>query len=128
MAPAVTAVPMCTRPQGDERGLGHLPGTTILNRLYDKGLVDDGFMLEVLASHTNVVTQRGFDERGYGGFNPYALGFAMFSDLRRICEAPTDEDRAGSRTSPDATGGRCSTSRCATSETSRSSRSTCRPV
>ena len=59
---------------------------TILNRLYDKGLVDDGFMLEVLQSHTNVVTQRGFDEQGYGGMNPYALGFAMMSDLRRICE------------------------------------------
>ncbi len=67
---------------------------TILNRLYDKGLVDDGFMIECLASHTNVVAQRGFDERGYSGFNPYALGFAMFSDIRRICEAPTDEDRA----------------------------------
>ena len=26
--------------------------------------------------------------------NPYALGFAIFSDLRRMCEAPTDEDRA----------------------------------
>lgn len=67
---------------------------TILNRLYDKGLVDDGFMIEVLASHTNVIAQRGFDERGYGGINPYALGFAMFSDIRRICEQPTDEDRA----------------------------------
>jgi len=66
---------------------------TILNRLYDKGLVTDGLMLEVLASHTNVVSQRGFDERGYGGFNPYALGFAMFRDIRRICEEPTDEDR-----------------------------------
>ncbi len=66
---------------------------TILQRLYDKGLVDDGFMLEVLASHTNVITQRGFDERGYGGMNPYALGFAMFSDIRRICENPTAEDR-----------------------------------
>ncbi|HWS76284.1 MAG TPA: SpoVR family protein, partial [Quisquiliibacterium sp.] len=53
---------------------------TILNRLYEKGLADDGFMLECLASHTNVVAQRGFDERGYGGANPYALGFAMFSD------------------------------------------------
>ena len=30
----------------------------------------------------------------YSGINPYALGFAMFSDIRRICEAPTDEDRA----------------------------------
>jgi stage V sporulation protein R len=66
---------------------------TLLNRLYDKGLCDDGFMIECLASHTNVVAQRGFDEPGYGGFNPYALGFAMFSDIRRICEAPTEEDR-----------------------------------
>jgi spore cortex formation protein SpoVR/YcgB (stage V sporulation) len=66
---------------------------TLLHRLFDKGLVDAGFMLEVLASHTNVTTQRGFDQRGYGGINPYALGFAMMSDLKRICEAPTDEDR-----------------------------------
>ncbi|MGK3879492.1 SpoVR family protein, partial [Enterococcus faecium] len=26
--------------------------------------------------------------------NPYALGFAMYTDIKRICEAPTDEDRA----------------------------------
>jgi stage V sporulation protein R len=66
---------------------------TLLNRLYDKGQVEDGFMLEVLASHTNVISQRGFDERGYGGLNPYALGFAMMTDIRRICENPNDEDR-----------------------------------
>ena len=66
---------------------------TLLNRLYDKGKVDDGFMLEVLTSHTNVITQRGFDERGYGGLNPYALGFMMMSDIRRICESPSAEDR-----------------------------------
>jgi spore cortex formation protein SpoVR/YcgB (stage V sporulation) len=66
---------------------------TLLNRLYDKKLVTDGFMLEVLSSHTNVITQRGFDQRGYGGINPYALGFAMFTDLRRMCEAPTPEDQ-----------------------------------
>ncbi len=66
---------------------------TLLNRLYDRGFVDDAFMLEVLQSHTNVVAQRGYDERGYSGINPYALGFAMFSDLRRICEDPSPEDR-----------------------------------
>jgi len=66
---------------------------TILNRLHEKGLVTDGFMMEFLQSHTNVVSQRGFDERGYGGINPYALGFAMMQDIRRICESPTDEDR-----------------------------------
>jgi spore cortex formation protein SpoVR/YcgB (stage V sporulation) len=66
---------------------------TLLHRMFDKAQVDSGFMLEALASHTNVVTQRGFDQRGYGGLNPYALGFAMMCDIRRICEAPTQEDR-----------------------------------
>ena len=67
---------------------------TLLNRLYDKRMVDDAFMFEFLHHHTNVVSQRGFDEKGYHGINPYALGFAMMQDLRRICEKPTDEDRA----------------------------------
>jgi stage V sporulation protein R len=65
---------------------------TILNRLYELGLADDGFMLEWLHVHTNVVAQRGYDQPGYGGMNPYALGFAMFRDIRRVCEDPTAED------------------------------------
>jgi spore cortex formation protein SpoVR/YcgB (stage V sporulation) len=66
---------------------------TLLNGLYDEGLVSDGFMMEFLASHTAVVAQPGYDVPWYGGINPYALGFAMFRDIRRICEKPTDEDR-----------------------------------
>jgi stage V sporulation protein R len=66
---------------------------TILNRLHEKGLVDDGFMLEFLKSHTNVIAQPAFDSKAYSGLNPYALGFAMFRDLRRICETPDAEDR-----------------------------------
>ncbi len=66
---------------------------TLLNRLYDEGLVGDGFMIEVLQSHTNVVFQPPFDAPYYNGINPYALGFGMMQDLRRICEDPTDEDR-----------------------------------
>jgi len=66
---------------------------TLLNRLYDGGFVNDGFMIEVLQSHTNVVFQPGFDSPYYNGINPYALGFSMMRDIRRICEAPTDEDR-----------------------------------
>jgi len=50
-------------------------------------------MLEFLKTHTNVVTQPTFDSGAYGGLNPYALGFAMFADLRRICESPDAEDR-----------------------------------
>jgi stage V sporulation protein R len=66
---------------------------TILNTLYDEGLVNDAFMIEFLQSHTNVVAQPPFNSKFYSGINPYALGFAMMSDLRRICEQPTDEDR-----------------------------------
>ncbi len=66
---------------------------TLLNHLYEEGRLTDGFMLEFLQSHTNVVYQPPFHSRAYGGINPYALGFAMFQDLRRICERPTDEDR-----------------------------------
>jgi stage V sporulation protein R len=66
---------------------------TLLNHLYDEGLVGDGFMLEFLQSHTNVVTQPPYNSRQYNGINPYALGFAMWRDIRRICEEPSDEDR-----------------------------------
>jgi spore cortex formation protein SpoVR/YcgB (stage V sporulation) len=66
---------------------------TLLNTLYDEGLLTDSFMMEFLHSHTNVVYQPGYDEPWYRGINPYALGFAMWQDIRRICEAPTAEDR-----------------------------------
>jgi len=67
---------------------------TLLNRLYDLGAVNDAFMLEFLTSHTNVVAQPAYDSPYYQGINPYALGFAMMGDIRRICETPTAEDRA----------------------------------
>ncbi len=67
---------------------------TIANRLHDKGLIDDGTLMEILHSHTNVVFQPGFDDPRFSGINPYALGFAMMEDIKRICENPSDEDRA----------------------------------
>ncbi len=66
---------------------------TLLNHLYDEGLLSDGFMIEFLQSHTNVLYQPPYNSPHYSGINPYALGFAMWRDLRRICEAPTAEDR-----------------------------------
>jgi stage V sporulation protein R len=61
---------------------------TLLHEMYDEGLVTDGFMLEILTSHTGVIRQNQF-----GHINPYALGFAMYQDIKRICMEPTDEDR-----------------------------------
>lgn len=86
---------------------------TILNEAYDRGLIPDGFMMEFLSSHTGVTFQPGYDETRrivigidpktgepiyrdipiYSGINPYALGFNMFRDIRRICEHPTEEDK-----------------------------------
>jgi len=66
---------------------------TLLHTLYDEGLVNEGFMLEFLTSHTNVVAQPAFDTPYYNGINPYALGFNMFQDIKRICQNPSQEDR-----------------------------------
>jgi stage V sporulation protein R len=66
---------------------------TLMNRMYDEGLITEGSIMEFLSSHTAVIYQPPFDHPGYRGINPYALGFAIFTDLRRIAEYPTDEDR-----------------------------------
>lgn len=66
---------------------------TIVNRLYDKGLINEGTMLEILHSHTSVVFQPDFDDPRYNGINPYALGFNMMMDIKRICMEPSDEDK-----------------------------------
>jgi spore cortex formation protein SpoVR/YcgB (stage V sporulation) len=64
-----------------------------MNRLHEKGLLTDGSMLEFLHSHTSVVFQPEYDDPRYSGINPYALGFAMMDDIKRICLKPTEEDR-----------------------------------
>jgi spore cortex formation protein SpoVR/YcgB (stage V sporulation) len=66
---------------------------TLLNTLYDQGQLTDGFIMEFLSSHCNVVFQPPVTAPYYNGINPYALGFAMMRDIRRICETPTEEDR-----------------------------------
>ena len=66
---------------------------TLLNTMYDRGQLADGFMIECLSSHTNVVFQPPVTDPRYSGINPYALGFAMFTDLKRICMEPTPEDK-----------------------------------
>ncbi len=66
----------------------------VMTRLHEKGLITDGSYLEFLQSHTSVALQPNFnDPRFNGGFNPYALGYEMMHDIKRICTNPTDEDR-----------------------------------
>lgn len=61
----------------------------ILNRMYDKGLITEGALLECMTSHSGVTYQQEMSPN----FNPYALGFAIYTDIKRMCENPTDEDR-----------------------------------
>ncbi len=64
----------------------------VLHILHAQGSISDGSLMEFYASHTAVTFQPDFDSRHYSGINPYALGFAIFQDIKRICLEPTDED------------------------------------
>jgi stage V sporulation protein R len=92
--------------------------------MYDDGFLTDGVMIEWLKSHTNVIYQPPVGHKAYSGLNPYALGFAMYTDIQRICEAPTEEDRAWFPDIAGSPGCRHWTTRCATSRTRASSAST----
>jgi spore cortex formation protein SpoVR/YcgB (stage V sporulation) len=65
----------------------------IMNLLYDRSMINEGSLLEFMHSHTSVVFQPEFDDRRYYGINPYALGFGMMTDIKRIATEPTAEDR-----------------------------------
>jgi stage V sporulation protein R len=65
----------------------------VMNRLHQTEFLTDGAMMEFFQSHTGAVYQPDFDHPGYSGINPYALGFGMMEDIKRICENPTEEDR-----------------------------------
>jgi stage V sporulation protein R len=66
---------------------------TVMNRLYDRRMIDAGAMLEFIDSHTRVVFQPEFDDPRFRGLNPYWLGFGMMCDIARMCTDPTPEDR-----------------------------------
>lgn len=66
---------------------------TIINKLYDKGLLTEGAMMEFIQSHAGVTFQPDYNSKYYNGsINPYAIGFAMMRDIERMCNEPTEED------------------------------------
>lgn len=65
----------------------------IMNRLWETEQISDGHYMEFIHSHSGVLTQLPYNHKYYNGFNPYALGFDIFTDIRRICSEPTAEDR-----------------------------------
>ena len=64
----------------------------IMQTLFERGYVTEEFMLEFIDSHTSVLFQPGFDSPLYNGLNPYALGYKIYMDIKRICKEPTQED------------------------------------
>ncbi len=65
----------------------------IIHEMYDQGLIDDGAMLEFYESHTGVTRQLPYNHKYYSGINPYALGFELYKDIKRVSVNPTEEDR-----------------------------------
>lgn len=61
----------------------------IMTRLDEKNLLPPGAFMEFLSSHTAVCMQQDFSNN----INPYALGFNIFMDIKRISENPTEEDK-----------------------------------
>ena len=64
----------------------------IINKMYEEGYLDEGFMTEFYHHHSNVIYQPEFDSKYYSGLNPYTLGFNIFKDIKRMSLEPTEED------------------------------------
>jgi stage V sporulation protein R len=64
----------------------------LMNRLWEEGYIDDGSMLEFVSAHTNVLYQPSYNSPHYSGLNPYYLGFEIFTDIKRMCQHPDEED------------------------------------
>lgn len=77
----------------------------IMDEMYDMGLMDYGMEMEFKNSNAGVTyqapavrTQKGPDGKEVevlvgSDMNPYAIGYAMYCDIERICNDPTEEDR-----------------------------------
>jgi spore cortex formation protein SpoVR/YcgB (stage V sporulation) len=65
----------------------------IMEKMHENGVITDSSWMEFILSHTNVVAQSGVSYGKFRGWNPYALGYAIFNDIERICKKPTDEDK-----------------------------------
>lgn len=65
----------------------------IMNELEKRGLISADAQIAWLHLHSNVIYQPQWTDKWYDGFNPYALGFSVFKEIRRVCEEPTAEDK-----------------------------------
>jgi len=84
-------------PQGQTKNLNEGYATFchyyIMTRLEEKGILSPDAFIAFLNHHAGVIYQPTYNSRHYSGINPYALGFAMLQDVKRMCENPTAEDK-----------------------------------
>lgn len=65
----------------------------IMDALEKMGVISEDAQIAWLHLHSNVIFQPDLRSRYYdGSFNPYALGFSILNDIKRVCENPTKED------------------------------------
>lgn len=64
----------------------------VMNRLHEKGLIDNGSLMEFYALHANVIAQPQHSQ-----FNPYKLGFMIFQDIKRLAEGGEMVIKGGER-------------------------------
>ena len=73
---------------------------TLMNDLYDEGLVTEGFMMEFLQSHTGVIYQPGFETNLYDDRKAYRVGDIITIVLVERTQATksnsADTNRSGS--------------------------------
>ena len=65
----------------------------IMTRLEEKGFLSADAFMSFLSYHSGVIYQPEYSKEHYNGINPYALGFNILMDVKRICENPTAEDK-----------------------------------
>ncbi len=65
----------------------------IMTRLEEKGILTPDAYMAFLQSHSGVVYQPTYKDKWYSGFNPYALGFNIFKDIKRAAIEPDAEDQ-----------------------------------
>lgn len=84
-------------PQGKTKvlneGMATFTHFYIMDTLEKRGLISEDAQIAWLHLHSGVIYQPDMHSRHYdGSFNPYALGFSILKDVKRICENPTKED------------------------------------